>query len=220
MLGCSRYRWWLSIVVAVVLPCFCAQNFYPNVTTVTILDRLCDGVVVTDSSMTSLSCVAPPGTGAGVLVVTVANSLDEASYGFTYEHPIVSSVAPSPTFADTSAAIMIFGSNLGMRGTLPDPIVTVGAVICGSMNVLNTTTLACTLPSSDVGRFNITVSLNGLSNADAGNDQFHRVTLDRLCGDNRFGLPGQRCGPCPKVLFIERLCNGFLTRVGRTVFLL
>ncbi len=46
--------------------------------------------------------------------------------------------------------------------------------------------------TSKVGRFPVVVSLNGQSSDGS-------VTLSRLCTSSRFGLPGDDCGPCPRV---------------------
>ncbi len=68
-----------------------------------------------------------------------------------------------------------------------------GGAPCLQPNLLNSTIIVCTAPGGvRVGQYPVVVSLNGQNSSGS-------VTLDRLCGDQRFGVPGAVCGACPKV---------------------
>jgi hypothetical protein len=62
--------------------------------------------------------------------------------------------------------------------------------VCEQPLLFNSSALQCTIGAADVGRCTVSVSLNNQSST-------QNVTLDRLCGEGRFGLPGEPCGPCP-----------------------
>ncbi len=68
----------------------------------------------------------------------------------------------------------------------------IGTSPCTSLILQDSTSLSCTAPPSVVGRFPVTVSLNNVTSSGS-------VWLDRVCGADRFGMRGERCGPCPQV---------------------
>ena len=69
-----------------------------------------------------------------------------------------------------------------------------GDVACLDVNVVNSTNVKCTALSTVVGRFPVTVVLNNVSSSDSAD-----VGINRMCGADKFAVPGQRCAPCPKV---------------------
>lgn len=65
--------------------------------------------------------------------------------------------------------------------------------VCTQLLLVNSSWLQCTIGPANVGRYPIIVSLNGQNSSSVGS----MVAVDRLCGDGRYGLPGQPCGLCP-----------------------
>ena len=76
--------------------------------------------------------------------------------------------------------------------TVSQPYYCAGNETCLQVNLINSTTVSCTAPSMVTGRHRVVVTLNGQSSSGS-------VTVDRLCGDGSFALPGRACQPCPKV---------------------
>jgi hypothetical protein len=64
--------------------------------------------------------------------------------------------------------------------------------VCGQLLLVNSSWLQCTIGPAHVGRYPVTVSLSGQNSTTS-----HAVSVDRLCGEGRYALPGQPCGPCP-----------------------
>jgi hypothetical protein len=81
-----------------------------------------------------------------------------------------------------------------------------GSTLCQGVNVANSTTLFCTATSVVVGRFTVVVSL-------AGRNSSERVFLEFLCDTGLFGLPGNPCTSCPKVIHASALVGSLTFEV-------
>jgi hypothetical protein len=97
---------------------------------VTIGNQSCSAVTITDPvSLTSFSCVAPPGPGIGdVQLRVVVQSGGVASTPFLYDAPRVTRVSPSPCHSNTTCVVSIEGTNLGLKNPVmaPDPVIYIG----------------------------------------------------------------------------------------------
>jgi hypothetical protein len=71
-----------------------------------------------------------------------------------------------------------------------------GGAACEQLVVRNSSVLQCSAPGSVVGKYPVVVSLNGV-NSTSPASSLPRVY--RLCGKDKFGMPGARCGGCPEV---------------------
>lgn len=186
-----------------------AQNFFPGATQVLIDQQLCTNVTLPTEDFDTLTCIAPPGPGnnSTQLQVVVANSTS-AGFRFQYDPPVVARVAPSLCPSNASCLLTISGSNLGLRNAvvLPSLVVYVGGALCAQPNVLRSSEVACVAPAMRVGRYPVVVSLNGQNSSTAPHLSGGPVTVDRLCDARQYGLPGQFCGPCPKVS-VPRHCT-------------
>jgi hypothetical protein len=136
------------------------QNFYLGATSVTIGAAPCTSVEVTDGmGLGSLSCTAPSGPGIGDvrLQVAVAGG-GNASVPFLYEAPSVMAVNLAACAADANVAILVYGTNLGLRNsaTSPDPVVYIGDSLCFQPLLLNSTAVQCTALASAVGEYSVT----------------------------------------------------------------
>jgi hypothetical protein len=174
------------------------ENFFTSGMNVTIGGQPCADVTLVDTTtLDAFTCEAPPGPGFGAVQLRVAvPPAGTASFAFLYTAPSVTSVEPSPCLADALCQVTIRGHNLGSTSPLysPPPVVFVGGQVCAQPIVADSTHLVCTAPVAVAGRARVVVSLNGQnSTTDA--------SLDRLCGNGKFALPGQRCAACPKVRF-------------------
>jgi hypothetical protein len=67
-------------------------------------------------------------------------------------------------------------------------------VITGLGVATNSSFLECTVAESAVGRALVSVEFGGL-HSETNEDIF----VDRMCVENRYGFPGDQCGPCPQV---------------------
>ena len=61
-------------------------NFYPNVTLVTVNGQPCANVVVVPVTFSGFSCTAPPGSGRGEILATVAVTAP-GTVAFAYDAP-------------------------------------------------------------------------------------------------------------------------------------
>ena len=179
--------------------CSTGQNFFPGDTQVLIGTQSCLNVTVNPQDFSSMTCSAPagPGYNDSRLHVVVAN-LTTTGPHFLYDPPIVHSVSPTLCSSNSTCQLTLLGANLGLRSALSASLVVyVGNTVCTQPNVLQSTEVVCVAPSMPVGRYPVVVSLNGQNSSGAN-------FVNRLCGERYFGLPGQFCGPCPKVHAMKR----------------
>jgi hypothetical protein len=89
-------------------------------------------------------------------------------------------------------SIVIRGTNLGLRNSVtgPEPQVLCGDSVCQQLIITDSSRLQCVLPLSAVERCSLVVSLNTQNSSGS-------VSVDRLCGEGRYGAVGGNCGPCP-----------------------
>jgi hypothetical protein len=154
---------------------------------VTVMSSPCTNVTITDLA---LRCTAPPGSGIGAVVVTVDRG--SGTIGFAYPAPHVVKVSVTVADADGTDRIVVYGNNLALRASSVDVSVRTGPLECTSVTVINSSAIECSLSAAAVGRYPVTVSLNGQNSSSS-------VSIARMCGDDRFGFPAQLCGPCPSV---------------------
>jgi hypothetical protein len=167
------------------------SNFYPGLTSISIGDQVCVGVVVTDAvAFTEATCLAPPGPGFGTvhLALTVAGSAP-ARFLFVYDTPVVTSVSPSPCDAEANCAIEVTGRHLGLRNFLasPDPVVTVGGYPCVNLNLVNSSFLRCSAVSTVVGRHPVVVTLNNHSRSVLCSSAFEAASSLQPCSCTQRG---------------------------------
>lgn len=162
--------------------------------TVAIGNLSCGDVTVTQPvTLSEFTCLAPAGPGLGnVSLHVTVNGSGTAHSPFLYDPPQVLGVQGSPCDAEAVCLLRVTGTNLGLKNsqTSPEPLVYVGDQLCQQPLLSNSSWLQCTVGPSVVGRTRVVVSLNNQNSTQA-------VNVDRLCGDDRFGLPGEPCSACP-----------------------
>ena len=67
--------------------------------------------VTVSASLTSLTCIAPPGAGSAPLVVTVGGL--QGTTLLQYNAPVVRAVSASPVEAAATFTLGVYGSDLG-----------------------------------------------------------------------------------------------------------
>ena len=176
-------------------------NFLPGSSNVTIASSTacsngaalpCTNVVVEPSAYASLTCVAPPGCGDGVLTVTVQHSGHApVTIPFQYDPPVVTAAYNQTTDATLTSPVLVVGSNFGAPGHVL-PSISIGAMLCIDVRRANSSTLTCSMPPTVVGRYDVVVLFGGVSSGTG-------VVVDRMCGAGLYGSVGQSCQVCPAV---------------------
>lgn len=151
-----------------------------------------------------ISCTAP----AGYSIVSIQLNVTSytASYPFSYDPPVVSSVSPSGPIdaSSTDVSMTVNGSNFGLA-VHPLPVVLLGKLLCQSVNRVSDSSILCRASSSAVGRQAVTVTLGDLQSSGL-------LYIDRMCGVGLTGTPGEYCKACPTVRVCLNVDAGYLSR--------
>lgn len=137
-------------------------GFVPG-TTVAIGTNACTAVKVT--SLTTLTCVAPAGSGGpeDVVVTTPGGTVTETD-GFAYVGPpTVSAIAPAVGSISGGTTITVDGSEF-VDGTT----VTIGGNACAPVTIVSGTQLTCVTPPGTQGAADLVVTTPSGSTTDAG----------------------------------------------------
>ncbi len=149
---------------------------------------LFDGIAAADVEVTSdnnIDCTTPPNDGGTVEVrVTTQTNSVALPAGYTYNaEPIVFFVAPAAGFVGTTVSVV--GLNFATTGAGRTSVF-FGTAEAGSVSVVNTTTIFCTVPpNTDGGAVDVTV-VN-----DNGQDTLRNafIYLQSLLAEGRLTMP-------------------------------
>ncbi len=75
--------------------------------------------------MSLLRCLAPAGSGVGVLVVTVGDAFDTSP--FAYSAPVVIALSKTLVTAFETEVLVVYGRNLANKMGSVEPVVRTGA---------------------------------------------------------------------------------------------
>jgi hypothetical protein len=149
------------------------------------------------NSHDALACTAPPRQlGGDSLVTVIVDGQPSGVLPVMYDPPRLMGVTPDNVLAlapDGRAQITLRGVNFGSRYRtgLPTPHeIAVGPLPCVSVVWVDDTELSCT-PEGEVavGPMPVTVTV--------ADDTSSPVMVMARCPVNTYGMPGERCAPCP-----------------------
>eukprot|EP01133_Synstelium_polycarpum_P016740 gene16740-19900_t len=141
---------------------------------VTFGGKSCTDVAIVHDH-TSITCLAPPGTGT-VLVIVDLNGTSSAPYSFLYKEPSISSISP---IGPQGGLITVEGDLLTTDSK--DIVFFIGSIGCSSIAITVANTFTCTLaPGGTPGAHTASLRVSGMPDNSNKQYYFNNMTVSAI----------------------------------------